>query len=303
MRSSKVLLLSLLLWATPAGAQLAQTGAGSSVTAPSNLPLDGISTGVKACYSTRQLLTSYVANKAVRVQRLDSTQADIGFVSNVLDTATLTTFCSGTDAVAITWYDQCGGGFNLTPAAIGNAPTICTAGVVKTLNGKSALLFSSASSNYLQNTSLSANAVNTLYQNTVFSLINLGEFTWSSPTVGALGLQILGGTGFLELDKINQVAVATSTSGVSVSTGSIIELQYNATSGAWSYFINRVAAGTGTNVQTPTAGSSYFGATTGPAGFLNGTVGETIQYDISGSFVGPNQTTLTANQHTYWGTP
>jgi hypothetical protein len=68
-----------------AAEQIIILGAAGKSGPSSPLPLDGIATGIKAAYSTRQLLTAYVG-KAMKVTRSsDSTTLDIGFVANVLE--------------------------------------------------------------------------------------------------------------------------------------------------------------------------------------------------------------------------
>jgi len=57
-------------------------------------------------YSLRKLRTAY-AGSAIRVRRSsDNTEQDIGFVGNVLDTASLLTFCGVSNGFITRWYDQ-----------------------------------------------------------------------------------------------------------------------------------------------------------------------------------------------------
>jgi hypothetical protein len=92
-------------------------------------------TGAAAAYSLRQLRAAYTGD-AIRVRRAsDSTEQDIGFVNNVLDTASLTTFCSGTDGFVTTWYDQSGNARNAAQTAALNQPQIVSAGSILTLTG------------------------------------------------------------------------------------------------------------------------------------------------------------------------
>jgi hypothetical protein len=66
--------------------------------------------GAAAAYSLRQLSSTYSGN-AIKVRRAsDNAEQDIAFSNNELDTATLETFASGTDAFVTTWYDQSGNG-------------------------------------------------------------------------------------------------------------------------------------------------------------------------------------------------
>ena len=97
--------------------------------------------GAAAAYSLRQLSSTYTGN-AIKVRRSsDNTTKDIGFVSNVLDTATLETFCSGTDGFVTTWYDQSGNANNATQATASRQPKIVSSGSTILENGKAAVQF------------------------------------------------------------------------------------------------------------------------------------------------------------------
>jgi hypothetical protein len=279
------------------------SNAASSV-APS-LPLDGIATGIKAAYSTRRLLTSY-AGKSINVKRAsDSTTQDIGFVSNVLDTASLATFCSGTTGSVNIWYDQSGGGNNMTPGAAAG-PIIYQSGAVTTINGKPAPLFVAASSTQLGNASLSSNPVNTLYQNAVVQPNNFaGDMAISGPSaVNGLEFRIDNTAGTITVNQGFISAIATSSGALTAATGAVAEIQYNSTTGAYGVWINRTSAGSGT------AAAVTFAATTLELGIMlpavdkyDGLMGEYIAYDLVGGIPGASQTSITNNQHTYWGTP
>ena len=66
--------------------------------------------GASVAYSLDKLNKKYTGS-AVRVRRsIDNAETDIGFVGNSLDTASLESFASGTDAFVTTWYDQSKGG-------------------------------------------------------------------------------------------------------------------------------------------------------------------------------------------------
>jgi hypothetical protein len=61
-------------------------------------------------YSTRKLRTAY-SGSAMRVRReTDNVEQDIGFVSNELDTASLTSFLGSTTGSVVKWYNQGTGG-------------------------------------------------------------------------------------------------------------------------------------------------------------------------------------------------
>jgi hypothetical protein len=92
-------------------------------------------------YSLRRLRSGYTGS-AIRVRRSsDSAEQDIGFVSNVLDTASLLTFVGAGDGFVTTWYDQSGLGFNATQTSALVQPEIVLGGVLWTQNGKPAVRF------------------------------------------------------------------------------------------------------------------------------------------------------------------
>jgi hypothetical protein len=98
--------------------------------------------GAAAAYSLRRLRTGYTGN-LIRVRRSsDNTEQNIGYNSNnVLDTASLLTFCGAGNGFITTWYDQSGNSRNATNATAANQPRIVNAGTVETLNGKPSIFF------------------------------------------------------------------------------------------------------------------------------------------------------------------
>ena len=97
--------------------------------------------GAAAAYSLRRLDGQY-SGSAVRVRRAsDNAEQDIAFANNELDTATLETFASGTDAFVTTWYDQSGNGVNAENANASSQPQIVSSGSTILENGKPAVSF------------------------------------------------------------------------------------------------------------------------------------------------------------------
>ena len=97
--------------------------------------------GAAAAYSLRQLSSTY-SGDAIRVRRSsDNTEQNIGFVSNELDTASLETFCSGTDGFVAIWYDQSGSANNAANATAANQPKIVSSGSTLLRGGKPSMQF------------------------------------------------------------------------------------------------------------------------------------------------------------------
>ena len=101
-----------------------------------------------AAYSVRKLRAAYTGS-AIRVRRSsDNTEQDIGFTTaNVLDTTSLTSFCSGTNGFVTTWYDQSGNGLNEIQTTAANQPQIVSSGSILLDNGKPCLSFDGINDN------------------------------------------------------------------------------------------------------------------------------------------------------------
>ena len=92
-------------------------------------------------YSLRLLRSAYAGN-CIEVRRSsdDATQ-NIGFINNVLDTASLLTFCGAGNGFVRTWYDQSGNAVNATQTTNGSQSRIVNAGVIETQNGLPSVRF------------------------------------------------------------------------------------------------------------------------------------------------------------------
>lgn len=115
-------------------ANSAASGQISSVPAYDYL-LDDYS-GAAAAYSLRLLDSTYTGDAIVVRRASDNTTQNIGFVNNELDTASLESFCSGTDGFVTTWYDQSGNGYDMAQASASAQPQIVSNGSTLTLNNK-----------------------------------------------------------------------------------------------------------------------------------------------------------------------
>jgi len=97
--------------------------------------------GAAAAYSLRLLDSTYTGDAIVVRRASDNTTQNIGFVNNELDTASLESFCSGTDGFVTTWYDQSGNANNATQASASSQPKIVSAGSTILENGKPAVSY------------------------------------------------------------------------------------------------------------------------------------------------------------------
>jgi hypothetical protein len=136
-----------------------------------SVPLLDTYPNAAAAYSLRKLRTAYTSS-AIRVRRAsDNTEQNIGFVNNVLDTSSLTSFCSGTNGFVTTWYDQSGNGYNATQTTAANQPQIVSAGSVltKAFIGGSKPTISFTTSNRLNfDTTIGKNVGNIFYKTVAY---------------------------------------------------------------------------------------------------------------------------------------
>jgi len=110
---------------------------------PSFVGLLDTYSGAAVGYSLRRLRTAYSGN-CIKVRRSvggATTYQDIGFVNNILDTASLLTFIGvGNDGFIDTWYDQSGNGRNMAyTETISRQPRIVLNGSMEFINSKPAI--------------------------------------------------------------------------------------------------------------------------------------------------------------------
>lgn len=99
--------------------------------------------GAEGGYSLRLLREDYDGSPCITVRRdSDGTTQDIGFVDNVLDTASLATFCGAGSGYIRRWYDQSlTGGNNLNQTDTSKQPLIYSSGSIVTESSKPAIIF------------------------------------------------------------------------------------------------------------------------------------------------------------------
>ena len=91
-------------------------------------------------FSLRNLKDSQSGNPVIRIRRAsDNTEQD--FIAEEIIDGTLATFCSGTDGLVATWYDQSDNSNNLVQPSAVNQPKIVTNGVVSLLGTKPEIPF------------------------------------------------------------------------------------------------------------------------------------------------------------------
>lgn len=117
--------------------------------------------GASAAYSLRKLRKLYTGN-LIRVRRSsDNTEQNIGIVNNQLDTASLLSFCSGTNGFVTTWYDQSGNANDAVQASSTAQPQIVNGGNLITVGGNVTLQFDGVNDDFY--TPVGTSAVTDLY--------------------------------------------------------------------------------------------------------------------------------------------
>lgn len=150
-------------------------------------------TGAAAAYSFRKLRSAYSGN-CIRVRRSsDNTEQNIGFVNNVLDTASLLSFVGAGNGFVTTWYDQSGNTVNATQSTAAYQPQIVSSGNLVLSNGKVTMNAYNASLNnsLVMNPAGLTQATFTVMQNE--TTLNAGVYLIPYGTIGTqLGSQYFG---------------------------------------------------------------------------------------------------------------
>ena len=131
--------------------------------APSFVGLLNTYSGASVAYSLRRLDSTYTGS-AIQVRKTTNglpSYLDIGFVNNILDTASLLEFVGqGGDGFVSIWYDQSGNAKDMTQASASRQPKIVSSGTVLLENGKPILTSngstSGMTSSYIADSGVSA---------------------------------------------------------------------------------------------------------------------------------------------------
>ncbi len=143
------------------------------------LILDTYSADLYAAYSLRKLRNGYSGN-CVRVRRSsDNAEQDFGFVNDVVDMASIITFCGAGNGFVTTWYDQSGNGKHVTQATAGNQPQIIASGSPYSVTDKFYLNFSNS---HLRRGSETGININNICSIALVSLDSAGSYAWGLNT-------------------------------------------------------------------------------------------------------------------------
>jgi hypothetical protein len=274
---------------------------------PSYLFLDDYG-GSSGAYSLRKLRTAYIGS-AIRVRRSsDSTEQDIGFVSNVLDTASLETFCSGTDGFVTTWYNQGVSGSNLVQTTSVSQPKIVSSGTTITENGKPTIQFD-GSNDWLDVT------ITKPARFSVFSVLKLANNTTRYGVMGALNSTGSTSTTWGSLDARTTSKMQTSwgddtnsgtyesTSAITTTTQNLFTILYDSGLNIYMYKDNVSVPLTALWTTATTSAGTTYKFSVGRWGeyngiYLSGNVQEVIIYS---TYEGTNRSGMNSNINSFYG--
>ena len=173
-----------------------------------------------AAFSLRKVNSAYTG-ACIRIRRAsDNAESDIGFVSNVVDTASIITFSSGSIASIVYVYDQSGNNrHRYTGTAVRQPHIMTAANVIYTQNGRTAIFLSTASHTLQQNTAWQITGANSscflVYresaaQDNLLYFGNTNAFTHAASSGSGASAYLTATT---SLNKVNNVTQTLSTRG------------------------------------------------------------------------------------------
>ena len=241
-------------------------------------------TGASLAYSFRKLKST--STNCVRVRRSsDNAEQDFGFVSNILDTSSLSTFVGANNGFVVTWYDQSGNANNLVQSNATHQPKIISSGTLNLLNGLPTI---NSSGNYMTQVS-SVNAKSSFLVGNYTSL-NLVNYI---SDIHILGGSFAGINGCWLTDGVNSISGTTETT--STKLLSCLSLSSGNTS---RLFVNNISEGTSTLLNN-SATQQIFGKSANLGNLSNiGNLSEVIYYD---SDQYSNFSAINSNINTYYG--
>jgi hypothetical protein len=264
-----------------------------------------------AAYSLRKLRNAYTGN-CIEVRRSsDNTTQNIGFVNNVLDTASLLSFVGAGNAFVRTWYDQSASGRNATQTQNANQPQIVSSGAILTFNNKPNVLLNGTSHTmqgpsifnnvgygnifavHKQTDQLATEAV--VIQQRVNSLFaSKTSLVYRNAAAGNTGVAVAGRR--VVTDSFQAVGTGAWSGNELLSTSFFkwqeaqLESYVNSASNGSRVFQTAGLADTNTNFFT-------IGSTATPDLFFNGTIKEIIMYESDQS---ANRTAIESNINSFY---
>lgn len=227
--------------------------------AAAGLLLDTYSGAVLAT-SVRKLRTAY-SGSCMRIRRSnDNAETDIGFSSDYLDTAAISSFVGSNSAYITIWYDQSGNGYHIRQTSAGAQPRIVNAGTLETISSKACVNL--LSGGWMVSDMTAANfPVSNDYS---FFMVNipgasysidfyLGNYNVSSPSFHWVGMDQTTDTNirFPAYDGTETTLYQTRTASTR-----ILAAGFKNSSVPYSFYVNGNTVVTGTPVRNPNIAST-----------------------------------------------
>ena len=250
--------------------------------------------GAAVGYSLRKLSSTYTGS-AIRVRRSsDNAEQDFGFVSNVLDTASLLAFCGVGNGFVTTWYDQSGNANNSVQSTAVNQCQIVSSGAMITDVTTGKITTTWTNDRY---TLASGISTNTQYLSvSMWRIIGAGDnmIHLGNSSVAVTPLYLFGTGGFVYTVR-SLMSTLLSYSSID-GTGRCIMTSLKNASNLKVAYRNSVAYGF-TATEAPSAGTlNTFGDAINTL-FTSGQVQEYIYWNSEQS---ANRTGIETNINTYW---
>lgn len=154
-----------------------------------------------SAYSVRKIVSGY-SGSCIRVRRsFDNVEQDIGFVNNLLDTASLLSFIGVNSGYIAKWYDQSGNARDAVQSTTSAQPRIVNAGTLETNNNRPSIRFFS-NGLFLPAYKFAAPSTNWTYSNVV---------AISSATGGVGNNSIIASDGQFQQTGIYNTVTSSST--------------------------------------------------------------------------------------------
>ena len=271
---------------------------GESVQPPFEFILDTQSAFL-AVSSTRKLRSDYTGPAFRARNNSTFAELDIGFVNNLVDTASLQAFLGANDGGILTWYDQSENGADLTGVGL---PTLKDINGYATLNGKQAVYVPAADLYFERTTDFTSNKVVEVMcvgsitgggaQGLLWTANNLNGYSFGTYETGGSGVSVVASSGA----RLGEQAFA-------LGTPYLWDVFFNVDGGVNQSFINQSGTQTDFTLTTGTfAATSFrqiqlfrapFGAGFRQFGYMN----EFIMFGDATA----NRTTLKNNINTFYG--
>ena len=272
--------------------------------------------GASAAYSLRKLRSAYSGN-CIRVRRSsDNTEQNIGFVNNVLDETSLTSFVGAGDGFVTTWYDQSGNSKDITNSIGTGQPRIVSSGVIDKTLGKPTIYFGYNTAtprlSALENASMGMNNAEV----TTLSVANKLASTGSNYTYSRIYSLRSTGNDYDNANSLTSFLAQASFGGFnpalgtySQAAGVFLSYTYNNTILSWSQKSNTgtaklyIAKNGGATSNSNTGGGNItatkltLGGNNVGDSYLNGYISEFILYPLDQT---SNKTGIETNINTYY---